>query len=120
MLQWEIDRSLTELTNLYGFERAANIYRQSLQAVTGLKALVEAEKLPCDFRPRQSLYLASGDESAIAVFKRDAATGALHQVDVEQEGGQDFGLAGTHSVMVSPDGLNVYATHLPSFESVDP
>ena len=38
MLQWEIDRSLTELAGLYGFERAANIYRQSLHAVTGLAA----------------------------------------------------------------------------------
>ncbi len=61
MLQWEIDRTLGELTDLYGFERAANIYRQSLRAVTGLKSLVGTETLRCAFRPRPSLYLAGGD-----------------------------------------------------------
>jgi glycine/D-amino acid oxidase-like deaminating enzyme len=73
MLQWEIDRSLTELTELYGFERAANIYRQSLQAVTGLNALVARESLPCDFRPRQSLYLASGDGTGAAELRAEHA-----------------------------------------------
>ena len=73
MLQWEIDQSLTELTNLYGFERAANIYRQSLQAVTGLRALVGAEQLPCDFRPRHSLYLASGDGTGAAELRAEHA-----------------------------------------------
>jgi glycine/D-amino acid oxidase-like deaminating enzyme len=58
MLQWEIDRSLTELTSLYGFDRAANIYRRSLHAVSGLKALVHGQQLHCAFRDRNSLYLA--------------------------------------------------------------
>ena len=73
MLQWEIDRSLTELTNLYGFERAANIYRQSLQAVTGLKDLVGTERLPCDFARRHSLYLASGDGTGAAELRAEHA-----------------------------------------------
>lgn len=58
MLQWEIDRSLAELTSIYGFERAANIYRRSLRAVSGLKALVHEQRLHCAFRDRNSLYLA--------------------------------------------------------------
>ncbi|MGH6644774.1 MAG: NAD(P)/FAD-dependent oxidoreductase, partial [Bradyrhizobium sp.] len=62
MLQWEIDAPLSELTGLYGFERAANIYRRSLQAVSGLKTLVDDLGIRCDFRPRSSLYLA-GDSS---------------------------------------------------------
>jgi len=40
MLLWEIDRSLTQLTEIYGFERAARAYHASLHAVTGLKSLV--------------------------------------------------------------------------------
>ena len=71
MLQWEIDRSLTELTNLYGFERAANIYRQSLRAVTGLKELIESLRLPCEFRPRRSLYLASGEGTGAAELRAE-------------------------------------------------
>ena len=40
MLQWEIDCPLAELVGFYGFERAAHIYRQSLEAVSGLQRLV--------------------------------------------------------------------------------
>lgn len=58
MLLWEIDASLTKLTQLYGFERAAGIYHHSLRAVAGLKALVESCALPCGFHARNSLYLA--------------------------------------------------------------
>ncbi|MFK8251766.1 NAD(P)/FAD-dependent oxidoreductase [Ancylobacter terrae] len=58
MLQWEIDCSLGELTALYGFDRAANIFRQSFRAVAGLRALVQQLGIACAFRARQSLYLA--------------------------------------------------------------
>lgn len=58
MLLWEIDASLAKLTQLYSFERAAEIYRHSLRAVSGLKKLVESADLPCGFRARRSLYLA--------------------------------------------------------------
>jgi glycine/D-amino acid oxidase-like deaminating enzyme len=60
MLLWEIDRSLTQLTEAYGFERASRAYQASLQAVSGLKSLVAELGLPCDMRERDSLYLAAG------------------------------------------------------------
>jgi glycine/D-amino acid oxidase-like deaminating enzyme len=69
MLQWEIDRSLGELTDLYGFERAADIYRHSLQAVSGLQALIRTLDLPCAFHPRSSLYLAGGTGTGAAELK---------------------------------------------------
>lgn len=40
MLLWEIDRSLVQLTHIYGFERASRAYHASLQAVGGLTGLV--------------------------------------------------------------------------------
>jgi glycine/D-amino acid oxidase-like deaminating enzyme len=58
MLQWEIDCPLSELTGFYGFDRAANIYQRSLQAVSGLKSLVGSLGLSCAFRDRSSLYMA--------------------------------------------------------------
>ena len=64
MLLWEIDRSLTELTNAYGFERASRAYRASLNAVTGLKSLVLQSGIACDMRDKDSLYLAAGGTSA--------------------------------------------------------
>ena len=64
MLLWEIDRSLVQLTNAYGFERAARAYQASLQAVNGLTNLVRGLSIPCDMRIKQSLYLATGDSDA--------------------------------------------------------
>jgi glycine/D-amino acid oxidase-like deaminating enzyme len=63
MLLWEIDRSLTQLTETYGFERASRAYQASLQAVSGLKSLVAELRLPCDMRDKDSLYLAAGPTS---------------------------------------------------------
>jgi glycine/D-amino acid oxidase-like deaminating enzyme len=61
MLLWEIDRSLDELTQAYGFEKATRAYRASLDAVTGLKSLVLQLGISCEMRDRNSLYLAAGD-----------------------------------------------------------
>lgn len=64
MLLWEIDRSLSDLTDLYGFDRAANIYRRSFGAVTGLLELINSRQLQCGIRHKRSLYLAAGDVDA--------------------------------------------------------
>ncbi|WP_246801476.1 NAD(P)/FAD-dependent oxidoreductase [Bradyrhizobium genosp. L] len=63
MLLWEIDRPLVELAAIYGFERAARAYRASLEAVTGLIALVRQHDLPGTLRTRRSLYLAAGSSA---------------------------------------------------------
>jgi glycine/D-amino acid oxidase-like deaminating enzyme len=61
MLLWEIDRSLAQLTDIYGFERASRAYQASLQAVAGLKSLVHQLGISCELRDKPSLYLAAGD-----------------------------------------------------------
>ena len=66
MLLWEIDRSLSELTDIYGFESAVRCYRASLYAVSGLIALVTNNQVDCDLRQRLSLYL-SADDSPTAL-----------------------------------------------------
>ena len=53
MLLWEIDRSLTELTQLYGFERASRAYHASLHAVAGLKSMVLHLGLACELRDKE-------------------------------------------------------------------
>jgi glycine/D-amino acid oxidase-like deaminating enzyme len=60
MLLWEIDHSLTQLTEIYGFERASRAYLASLHAVAGLKSLVLQLGLSCEMRDKDSLYLAAG------------------------------------------------------------
>ena len=56
------------------------------------------------------LYAAGYDDSAVAVFTRNADTGKLSFVEVQKDGtnGVD-GLAGAESVTVSPDGKFLYA-----------
>lgn len=61
MLLWEIDRPLLELAQLYNFEKAVRCYRASHRATRGLMSLVEHYGIPCEMRPRLSLYLAAGD-----------------------------------------------------------
>ena len=61
MLLWEIDRSLVQLTEIYGFERASRAYLASLHAVARLKSLVLQLGIVCEMRDRNSLLLAAGD-----------------------------------------------------------
>jgi glycine/D-amino acid oxidase-like deaminating enzyme len=58
MLMWEIDRSLGELTDLYGFEAACDVYHRSRQAVLSLISLVRRLGVDADLRVHDSLYLA--------------------------------------------------------------
>jgi len=69
MLLWEIDRPLASLTDLYGFERAAQAYQLSLRAVRGLQALVDQRRIACRMRARNSLYLAAGTTDANTLMK---------------------------------------------------
>src|SRR6185503_6729158 len=56
-------------------------------------------------------YAVGADDNAIAVFSRDATTGALTFVEVQRQGvGGVDGLDLPTSVTVSPDGGLVYAT----------
>ncbi|WP_407654605.1 NAD(P)/FAD-dependent oxidoreductase [Bradyrhizobium prioriisuperbiae] len=64
MLQWEIDNPLRDLASRYGFERAARAYHYSLAAASGLVALANELGIPCQLRPRHSIYLAAGDVDA--------------------------------------------------------
>ncbi|CAN7210316.1 NAD(P)/FAD-dependent oxidoreductase [Rhizobium sp. LjRoot258] len=64
MLQWEIDRTLSELEHSFGFERAVGIYRRSAASVAGLSKLIVAHRIACNLLPRQSLLLTSNQEGA--------------------------------------------------------
>ncbi len=63
MLLWEIDQPLSMLAEAYSFERAARAYRASLDAVSGLKALIASLGIACELREKNSLYLAAGSDA---------------------------------------------------------
>src|SRR3989442_1464249 len=57
-----------------------------------------------------NLYAAGAGDSALAVFSRNPATGALTFVEEDKQGTVGIeGLGGASAVAVSPDGLHVYA-----------
>jgi 6-phosphogluconolactonase (cycloisomerase 2 family) len=67
------------------------------------------------------VYVASVDSSAVAVFKRDPVTGALHQLtgpagcvsETRRDGcATGRGLVGAFSLAVSPDGRSLYVASL--------
>jgi 6-phosphogluconolactonase (cycloisomerase 2 family) len=81
------------------------VYRDNVGGVDGL-AGAEAVALSPDGR---HVYVTGDVEHAVAVFRRDTATGRLSFVEVQRDGlkGVD-GLAGAEFVAVSPDGRQVY------------
>lgn len=58
MIQYELDTPLRELCEKIGARRAVRAYRRSLKAVADLRALIAAEKIHCDWRDRDAVYLA--------------------------------------------------------------
>jgi 6-phosphogluconolactonase (cycloisomerase 2 family) len=80
--------------------------RDGLNGVDGLANAVAAA-VSLD---GQYVYLAGVADNALAIFRRDEATGALNFVEVERDGiGGVEGLAKVNSVTVSPDGQYLYA-----------
>jgi 6-phosphogluconolactonase (cycloisomerase 2 family) len=57
------------------------------------------------------VYVASGGDNAIGVYKRDSATGRLDFVQTLDSANTN-GVRGISSLCVSPDGLNVYSASL--------
>jgi len=58
----------------------------------------------------RNVYAVGPSSDSVAVFTRDAATGALTPLEVQQDGvGGVDGLAGASALVISPDGGHVYA-----------
>ena len=75
LLQWEIDQPLTDLADRIGPTDAARAWKRSYQAVADLGALVRAERIPCAWDDRDTLYLA-GDQFGFRALKDEAAARA--------------------------------------------
>ena len=85
------------------------VHRDGVEGVDGL----EGANSVTVSQDGNNVYAVGGDDDAIAVFERDAASGMLAFVEVHRDGvaGVD-GLEGANSVTVSPDGNQVYAVGL--------
>lgn len=84
----------------------SGLQRDGVDGVNGIQ-YVESLTISPD---GANVYAASSGEDTLAVFRRDAASGALTYMDVLRES-PDFigGLFDVTSLAVSPDGLHIYA-----------
>jgi len=83
------------------------VERNGVNGVSGL-GLAQSVAISPD---GASLYVASGDDKAVADFARNVLNGTLTFVEAKKNGDDDgvvIGLSGAESVTVSPDGKNVY------------
>ncbi|MGE4191225.1 MAG: beta-propeller fold lactonase family protein [Thermoanaerobaculia bacterium] len=82
-----------------------------VDGIQGPAGLVLAPDPPGGDPGGQHLYVAGRGENALAVFERDAGTGALTFVAAARQGQAGFdGLGESSFVALSPDGTNVYST----------
>jgi len=82
------------------------IVKTGIGGVSGLRGVRDVTVSP----DGAHVYAAGNSDDAVAVFSRDAATGELTFVEAVKNGVDGIdGLDGVYSVVVSPDGRNVYA-----------
>jgi glycine/D-amino acid oxidase-like deaminating enzyme len=73
MLQFEIDETLSSLTEKIGAKKANQAWRRSYRATQDLQTLVKAEGIRCGLAARRSLYLTGNDAGARALNDEAAA-----------------------------------------------
>jgi len=82
------------------------VVKTGIDGVSGLRGVRDVTVSP----DGAHVYAAGNSDDAVAVFSRDAATGELTFIEAVKNGvGGVDGLDGAYSVVVSPDGRNVYA-----------
>ena len=82
------------------------VKKQGEAGVDGLSGAAEVVTSPDGLH----VYVASIRDGAVAVFGRDASTGALTFIEAKKQGiGGVDGLDGATAIVVSPDGVQVYA-----------
>lgn len=69
MLQYEIDKKLFELAEQIGEEGAALCYREGINAINDLDALVKRYGIECGFTRKKSLYIAHSKTASKALLK---------------------------------------------------
>jgi DNA-binding beta-propeller fold protein YncE len=98
--------AIFERNHTTGFMTYSDVVKDTDPGVDGLAQAYSVVVSP----DNKHVYAASATDDAVAVFSRNASTGALTFVEIEKDGvGGVDGLRSATDVAVSPDGKNVYA-----------
>ncbi|MEJ1240727.1 FAD-dependent oxidoreductase [Chryseolinea sp. T2] len=95
LLQYEIDMSLTDLTQKVGQEQARDCYRGGVEAILKLEKIVRDRRIACEFERRRSIYVAHNRKQSEAL-KAELASRKSAGIDVEWIDQKD--LLGTYGV----------------------
>jgi 6-phosphogluconolactonase (cycloisomerase 2 family) len=103
--------ALDDAIALFDFDpetRAASFVESRFEGAGGIDGLDGANAVALS-PDGAHVYVAGSNDGAVAVFARNAGTGALAFLEVERDGvGGVDGLAGANAVALSPDGRHVY------------
>jgi glycine/D-amino acid oxidase-like deaminating enzyme len=82
ILSYEADVNLIELIRKIGEHSAVRAYRAGIEAIDSIGETVKALDSSCDFRRRESLYLASGRKDS-QMMRRECKATQRHKFNVE-------------------------------------
>jgi glycine/D-amino acid oxidase-like deaminating enzyme len=82
ILSYEPDVHLIDLISRIGQRSAVRVYRAGIEALDSLEQTIKALDNSCDFRRRESLYLASNRKDALIV-RRECEVRQKHNFKVE-------------------------------------
>lgn len=82
LLQYDIDKSLHELIEIFGEKKAARAYEMSLQALLSLEAIAKNLKIENHFERRSSVYFAETEKDA-TFLEKECRTREKYGYEVE-------------------------------------
>jgi glycine/D-amino acid oxidase-like deaminating enzyme len=68
MLQYELDTPLVELIEIVGEAAAIDTYKEGVNSILALEAIIKKIKARCDFKRKKSLYIAHTEKDSERLF----------------------------------------------------
>lgn len=102
MLQYEIDVSLQQLSEMIGEDKASLAYHAGIKALEKLDQLIAETNIECSYEAKQSIYMAH-NKTALADLRKEYIIRDRHQLHVKWLSGKDlaseYGLVSTGAIL---------------------
>ncbi len=108
LLQYDIDKSLHELIEIFGTQKAVRAYEMSLNALLNLEKIAEQLKIENHYEQRTSVYLAKTDNDA-SFLEKEFKARKKYGLDVELWDGKtvekNFPFSAPAAIYTKPSGI---------------
>ncbi|MGB4772380.1 MAG: FAD-dependent oxidoreductase [Chitinophagaceae bacterium] len=102
MLQYEIDVSLYQLSEMIGEDNASLAYRSGIKALKKLDELISHTKIDCSYESKQSVYMAH-NKKALTDLRNEFLIREKHHLDVmwlnEKDLASNYGLVSPGAIL---------------------